>query len=104
MENGQEDTWQHSCPIKANLLSISLLAAALLLIVNVAVQSLLGEERLLGMAEGKKTGRRNEWGEAGSGKAESVQSQGVLVAGSALQALAGNSRSWNKRAKAWQRK
>lgn len=104
MEKGQEDTWQRSCPIKADLLSIFLLVAALLLIVNVAVQSLLREEGLLGMAEGKETGMRKEWGEVGSGKAELVQKQGVLVAGSALQALAGNSCSWNKSAKGWQRK
>lgn len=41
------------------------------------------------MAEGKQTGRRKEQGEAGSGKAESVQKLGVLAAGWAL--LAGNS-------------
>lgn len=104
MENRQEDTWQHSCPIKANLLSTFLLVAALLLIVNAVVQSLLCKEGLLGMVEGNKMGMRKERGEAGSGKVESVQKPGVLVAGSALQALAGNSCSWNKRAKGWQRK
>lgn len=57
MEKGQEDSWHHSCPIKADLSSIFLLVAALLLIVNAAVQSLLGcWERL---RESKREGERN---------------------------------------------